>query len=217
MLGLVQREQAGVLEAQRKKSGYAILAVFFDSLRRYRKIQGRVLLDFINRYVSDGRLIRIQGQNGTQQYIPLMRQPGAAKFDVVVDEAPMNADQKQMVWGMLVQMMPILKDAPIGMDVWAKLVEYSPLPSSLSQEIIQGLSQQESPEQQQAQQAEQQLEQARKTQEVRKISADASYSEARAAKAGADTQKTSVETQREATEAARERAMLEQIPYQAAY
>lgn len=145
MLGLAQREQAGVLEAQRKKSGYAILAVFFDALRKYRKEQGRVLLDYIQRYLSDGRLVRIQGKSGAQ-YVPLIRQPGVAKYDVVVDEAPMSANQKDMVWQMLMQMMPMLKDAPIPMDVWGKLLEYSPLPSSLSSEINKALTQPPEPD-----------------------------------------------------------------------
>lgn len=139
MLGLVQREQAGVLEQQRKRSGYAILAVFFDALRRYRKIQGRVLLEYITKYISDGRLIRIKGKDG-EQFVPLVRQPGATKFDIVVDESPMSQNQKEMVWSMLVQMMPLLKDAPIGPDVWAKMIEYSPLPSSLSAQISKALT-----------------------------------------------------------------------------
>lgn len=145
MLGLVQREQAGVLEQQRKRSGYAILAVFFDALRKYRKEQGRVLLDYIQRYISDGRLIRIKGKAG-QQYVPLVRQPGVARYDVVVDEAPMSANQKDMVWSMLTQMMPMLKDAPLPMDVWSKLLEYSPLPSSLSAEIGKALTQPPQPD-----------------------------------------------------------------------
>lgn len=145
MLGLVQREQAGVLEQQRKRSGYAILAVFFDALRKYRKDQGRVLLDYIQRYISDGRLIRIKGKGG-EQYVPLVRQPGVMKYDVVVDEAPMSANQKDMVWSMLMQMMPMLKDAPIPMDVWGKLLEYSPLPGSLSAEISKAITQPPQPD-----------------------------------------------------------------------
>ena len=54
MLGLVEREQAGVLEMQRKKAGYAILAVFFNSLRRYRKTKGRLRLFYIQNYISEG-------------------------------------------------------------------------------------------------------------------------------------------------------------------
>lgn len=177
MLGLVQREQAGVLEQQRKRSGYAILAVFFDALRKYRKEQGRVLMDYIQRYISDGRLVRIKGQGG-QEYVPLLRQPGAAKYDVVVDEAPMSANQKDMVWSMLMQMMPMLKDAPIPMDVWAKILEYSPLPSSLTSEISQALTAPPQPDPMQ------QLELADKEAEVEQKKSTAALNYAKAGEAG---------------------------------
>ena len=95
MLGLVEREQPGVLEAHRKKAGYAILAVFFDSLRRYRKMKGRIRLFFIQNYISDGRLIRIKGQDSTMQYVPLMKQEGTAQYDVIVDEAPMTPEPER--------------------------------------------------------------------------------------------------------------------------
>lgn len=139
LLGLVQKEQAGVLEAQRKQAGYAILAVFFDSLRRYRKMQGRVLLHFIQQYMSDGRLVRIMGQNGNEQYVPLVRQKDTATYDVVVDEAPMSANHKEAVWGMMVQMLPILGKQPMPAEVWGEFLRYSPLPSALSTKISQAL------------------------------------------------------------------------------
>lgn len=159
LLGLVQKEQAGVLEAQRKQAGYAILAVFFDSLRRYRKMQGRVMLHYIQEYISDGRLVRISGQNGNEQYAPLVRQRDTAKYDVIVDEAPMSANQKEAVWGMLTQILPILQKQPVPMEVWQEFLRYSPLPSSVSGKIGQALAQasQPDPEQQQMQQAGQQL------------------------------------------------------------
>jgi hypothetical protein len=159
LLGLVQKEQAGVLEAQRKQAGYAILAVFFDSLRRYRKMQGRVMLHYIQEYISDGRLVRIQGQNGNEQYVPLVRNRDTAKYDVIVDEAPMSANQKEAVWGMLTQMLPILQKQPVPMEVWQEFLRYSPLPSSVSGKIGQALAQaaQPDPEQQQMQMAGAQL------------------------------------------------------------
>lgn len=155
LLGLVQKEQAGVLEAQRKQAGYAILAVFFDSLRRYRKMQGRVMLHYIQEYISDGRLVRIQGQNGNEQYVPLVRNRDTASYDVIVDEAPMSANQKEAVWGMLTQMLPILQKQPVPMEVWQEFLRYSPLPSSVSGKIGQALAQaaQPDPQQQQMQQA----------------------------------------------------------------
>jgi hypothetical protein len=160
LLGLVQKEQAGVLEAQRKQAGYAILAVFFDSLRRYRKIQGRIMLHFIQEYISDGRLIRIAGaESGAEQYVPLVKQGDTASYDVIVDEAPMSANQKEAVWSMMTQMLPILTKQPVPMQVWQEFLRYSPLPSSVSAKIGKALAEagQPDPAQEQMQQAGQQL------------------------------------------------------------
>lgn len=175
MLGLVERDQPGVLEAQRKKAGYAILAVFFDSLRRYRKRQGRVQLDYITKYLSDGRLIRIVGDDGIQQYVPLLRDPEFKKYDVIVDEAPMSANQKEMVWQMMVQMMPILRDTGAPTEIWSELLRYSPLPSAVSEKITQILQEQGKPDPEQ-----QQLQQQMVIGEVKKIHSEAAKNETQA-------------------------------------
>jgi hypothetical protein len=135
MLGLVEREQPGVLEAQRKKAGYAILAVFFDSLRRYRKMKGRVRLYFIQHYISDGRLIRIKGKDSTQQYVPLVKDKDTATYDVIVDEAPMSPNQKEATWQMIMGLMPMLAKLNVPPEVWQVMIEYSPLPSVVSGKI----------------------------------------------------------------------------------
>lgn len=152
LLGMADKNQPGILEAQRKEAGYAILAMFFDSLRRYRKMHGRLLLKFIRMHISDGRLIRVIGDNGLNQYVPLVYQDDVAEYDVIVDEAPSGPNQKDKVWNMLVQMVPLLRTANLGPDVWAKLLEYSPLPTGLSQELGQAITKPPSPEQQEKQQ-----------------------------------------------------------------
>lgn len=142
LLGLVERDQPGVLEAQRKKAGYAILAAFFDSLRRYRKSKGRVRLYFIQNYISDGRLIRIKGRDSTEQYVPLVRDKDTAIYDVIVDEAPMSPNQKEATWTMMQAMMPMLAKLNVPPEVWSVLIEYSPLPSSVSGKINQIIAKQ---------------------------------------------------------------------------
>lgn len=141
LMGLADRQQAGVLEAERKKSAMTILAGMFDSLRRYRKEQGRVLLYFITTYLSDERLIRITGQQGAQ-YVPLVKQPDTLKYDVIVDDSPSSPNQKEMTWILINQMMPILSRLNIPGELWIEILKQSPLPSSFVTNVQQILEKQ---------------------------------------------------------------------------
>lgn len=140
LLGQADRSQPGILEHQRKQAALTILASLFDSLRRYRKEQGKLLLYYITTFLSDGRLIRIGGQ-AEAQYVPLVRQPDTMKYDVIVDDTPSSVNLKEQAWAALTQMMPILTRIQIPMQVWMSVLKYSPLPASLVTEIMQGLQQ----------------------------------------------------------------------------
>lgn len=136
--------QAARLDLQRKQSAMTILQPLFDSLRRYRKEQGRLLLYLIENYLSDGRLIKIVGQDQAQ-YVPLLRQPGVSTYDVIVDESPSSPNQKEATWAMLQQILPVVgKMLPPA--TWLALLKYSPLPTSAQQDISKSIAQsQQSP------------------------------------------------------------------------
>jgi hypothetical protein len=72
--GAGRRDQAASLEYQRRQAGFTVLAQFFNSLRQYRKRQGRAMLYMIQKWLGDGRLVRITTDNGNQQYVPLLAQ-----------------------------------------------------------------------------------------------------------------------------------------------
>jgi Membrane protein involved in colicin uptake len=138
LLGMANREQAGVLEHQRKQAGVTIIAPLFDGLRRYRKEQGRVLLYFIQTYLSDGRLVRINGtnpQSGKQGefYAELSKAklPETSRYDVIVDEAPTSPNMKERVFGMLGELLPTL--AKMGVPIPPDILDYAPFPSKLTQ------------------------------------------------------------------------------------
>jgi hypothetical protein len=193
MLGLADRQQAGVLEFQRKQAAYGMLAAFFDSLRRYRRLQGRLLLKHITKYMSDGRLVRVVGDGGAR-YVPLLRKYGVTKFDVIVDDAPSGPNQKERVWQVIQSMMPILGEATP--DIWAELIMYTPLPASLASKIQEKLAQmgQEPP----PDPAQQQLQQAGAQAQVRKMAADAAHKEAQASGEAAKARATQMETELQA-------------------
>lgn len=170
LLGLTGRDQPGVLEDMRKKAGVTILAVFFDSIRLYRKDQGRLMIEYIRKYLSDGRLIRIVGKEGAK-YVPLMRDERALEFDVVVDESPTSPNNKERTFALLTSLAPALKDS--GIPLTPAIIEYSPLPSKLVEEWKTYIKENKQlpPEVQQAMQQLQQTVQAQQGQ-IGKLAAD---------------------------------------------
>lgn len=129
-LGTREVDQAGVLEYQRKQSSLNLLASLFNSLRRYRKRQGKTMLYLIQKHLSDGRLIRIVG-DGKARYVPLVKKADA-EYDIIVDDAPTSPNEKERTWGVLLQLMPFVKQF-MTPETTLEVLEYSPLPASLVQ------------------------------------------------------------------------------------
>jgi hypothetical protein len=130
MMGMVDRNQPGILEAQRKQASLTILAPLFDGLRKHQRERGKVVLYFIKNYISDGRLIRITGQNGLQQYVPLVRQPDTITFDTVVEQSPTSPNVKQETFQILTEIAPFVLQA--GYPLPPEILDYLPLPSTLT-------------------------------------------------------------------------------------
>ena len=139
LLGMANRQQAGILEQERKKAGITVLAGMFDSLRRYRKASGRLLLEYIHRFFPPRKLLRIAGDTG-ERYIEFTKAPGNVRFDVVVDDVPSSASMKERVWGIMTEMLPVLVNQPIPPEVWAEAIRFSPLPASLADKVAAALT-----------------------------------------------------------------------------
>lgn len=152
LLGMADREQAGVLEWQRKQSAVTLLAPLFDSLRRYRKMAGRTWLYLMTQYMSDGRLIRIT-QDDKEQTVPFdprWREEDVTRYDVIVDQAASAPNQKEATWQTLQTLFPLLKEA-LPPPIMLTLLKYSPMPESLVTKIeqqIQAMPPPPDPEQQ---------------------------------------------------------------------
>lgn len=134
LLGMVEKAQPGVLEHMRKQAGMTVLAGLFDSLRRYRKEQGRLMLWYITNFLADGRLIKIVGQEGAK-YIRLIHNADTVEYDVVVDDTPTSPNIKERVWEILTQMMPWLSRMAIPAPVYLEFLKYSPLPETVTEKI----------------------------------------------------------------------------------
>lgn len=128
IMGMADRVQAGVVEAQRKQSAMSIIAWAFDAMRRYYVDMGRTLAVFVRDHMPEGTLVQIGGENG-KQYVPLVKESLQIPFDVIVDEAPSSVNQQERVWAVLQQIIPQLLQA--GMKIPKEVLDYSPLPSEL--------------------------------------------------------------------------------------
>lgn len=136
LLGMAAKDQPGVLEHQRKQAGMTILAGFFDSLREYRKDQGKLMLYYITNFLSDGRLIRIGGDQDAK-YVPLVHTPGLIEYDVIVDETPTSPNMKEQAWDAITQMFPFMAKVGMPPKVILEMLKYSPLPTALVADITQ--------------------------------------------------------------------------------
>ncbi len=154
LLGTAERNQPGILEQQRKQSAMAILAPIFDSQRRYRKMAGRLEMYFINEFLSDGRLIRITGEENAK-FVPLTKTHDFADYDIIVDEAPTAPNQKEAAFGVIMQVLPATMKMGVPtppevldyipglpqklVEAWKKLLTKAPDPKQQIMEMLEGL------------------------------------------------------------------------------
>ena len=188
LLGLRDANQPGVLEYQRRQSAMTTLARFFDSLRFYRKRQGRTIFNFLRNHIAPtGRLVRLVKEDQVQ-YVPLALDEGTRKYDVIVDDAPSAPNEKEKAWSVIEAMMPMLQNADLSLDDWADVLEYSPLPSSFADKVRdkakQAREQGPDPMQQQMMALAVQKEQS----EIAENMANAQYDQIRAAREAQETQ-----------------------------
>lgn len=136
LLGLAERVQAGVVEAQRKQAAMAIIAWAFDAMRRYYRSMGRQQADYVRQYMDEGTLVRVNGETG-QQYVPLVKDKLTGTYDVIVDEAPTSVNQRERTWSVLETLIPQILQA--GMSIPKEVLDYAPLPADLAEKWKQAL------------------------------------------------------------------------------
>lgn len=130
LMGLQDKVQSGVLEAQRKQSAMAIIAWAFDAMRRYYKSMGRQMARYVVDYMPEGMLVKINGPESAE-YVPLMKQELALTFDVIVDEAPTSTNMRERVWAVIENLVPQLLQA--GISIPPEVLDYSPIPTDLAE------------------------------------------------------------------------------------
>jgi hypothetical protein len=134
-MGLADRQQAASLEYQRRQAASTILAPFFDGFRRYRKENGRLLLDLMRNLLTDGRLVRVVGPD-YEKYVPLLKDDDTLEYDIIIDESPSSPNQKEASWLILQQLLPVI-GKNLTPNTMGKLMKASPLPESVVDDFVE--------------------------------------------------------------------------------
>ena len=137
-MGLADRNQPIGLEVTRKQAAMTILATLFDSFRRFQRNIGRVRLTYIQKYLSNGQLIRLTGADG-YQLVPLMRSETVGRFEVIVDDAPTSPNEQLATWETVKSILPVIGPA-LSPAAFADILDYTPLPVQLRQSIKKALT-----------------------------------------------------------------------------
>lgn len=208
MIAQQTAQNPGVLEMQRKQQGMTVLAYIFDAKRRYQKEQGRLMIWMLQTFISDGRLIRIGGQEQAK-YVPFIHDPNIAEYDVIVDDSPSSPNMKERVWAMIMQSFPMLSKLNLTPPVMLELMQYSPFPTTLISKMRELMQQPQPPNPEVASKAA--LDQSL----AKKHEADAGYIQARTAKEIAETKaipmRATIDTLKQNSEIDERRARIENL------
>lgn len=190
LMGLTDKVQTGVVEAQRKQGAMSIIAWAFDAMRRYYRSMGRQLARYVVDYVPEGTLVMINGEV-SKQYVPIIKKQLSLNFDVIVDEAPTSVNQQERVWAVLEGMIPQLLQA--GIPVPPQVLDFAPLPEDLKSAWKKHL--QPDPQKQQLQQRAESAGVQKTESEVQKNQTQAQLNMAKASETAANAQTKPGETQ----------------------
>ena len=138
-MGLVSRDQPGILENMRKQASMAVLAPLFNAKRRHHKRQGKVLIHYISRYFSDAQLARIVGRPIPPEVLEALRSLDVRNYDVIVDDAPTSPNAKEYTLNIL---MEVLRQAPeSAAKLMPLMIKNTPLDIETQGEIVKALTQ----------------------------------------------------------------------------
>jgi hypothetical protein len=195
-LGNAQSSQvSALLERQRINQVVSTLGDYFDSISLYQKEHARMMITFLRILAenSEGRLIKLLGEEGAVRFEVISSDRLADEYDVDIGEAPTSATQKQETLDTMLQMADRL--ALLGQNIYPVVVQYLNITTKDKQKLIEILAPPEpTPEQIQQQQAIQQLQIEGQAARIAKDQGDAILRQQQAIKTAADTVKTEAET-----------------------
>ncbi|MCE5319441.1 MAG: hypothetical protein LLG04_19005 [Parachlamydia sp.] len=92
LLGSAEDDKAGILSMMRQGAGLTTLQGLFDNLDRSQKLLGLMCIELMQAHWTPGKVERILGRAPADEFY----NRAFAKYDVIVEEAPLTSTQKQL-------------------------------------------------------------------------------------------------------------------------
>jgi hypothetical protein len=127
MLGASTGEVPGVTTKKRALQGMLTVAHFFNMFRRYIMCEAPAVLEYIRKFYTDQRIIRIGGPYDSQA-IRLVREKYAVPWDLIVDDANDTPDRQQQYWEVMGPLIAQLAKLPGFLTAVPFVFDYAPVP-----------------------------------------------------------------------------------------
>lgn len=219
-MGDISKEDtSGVLYKRRIRQVISKFARYFDSSTMYQKDDCRLMLDLIPVWTENNRgaVVRMVGQDGSDEFFQLSENKLSPEYDVDIQEAAMSSDEKQETASILNSQANVFLQVGLqeqGLAFVSEALQFMQLDGDVRNRLVKSLQPQPDPRIQQLQQQMQQLQQyiqsgmidktKSETQKnlasAAKTMKDADLTEAQLPKTHAETIKTLEEARRTALE-----------------
>ena len=131
-MGAGETEQSPTTMQRRQGQALTVLATVFDALDEYREDEAWLALKMVKTYLTDGRYIRVAGAYAAQdEYVQLLKEQFANDYDLRLDDAPRDPNQRMAVFQMLQPMLSLWEREGGVPD---PIKDYFPLPASTVQD-----------------------------------------------------------------------------------
>lgn len=132
MTGPRVASDAGVVMEMRKRAALTVLAGLFDHLRLAKKVLGRLLIVYIQKFVPPGRRFRVICPAGDALYDEFTCDLQFVRFDAIVDETTATVNDRLQTRTLLQTVLPTVIDS--GIPVPPGLADLFPIPPHVKEE-----------------------------------------------------------------------------------
>ena len=119
-----------------KESNQVTISQPFDALRLYKRIQGRLILDYVAAYVPVRQLQRLLNPEEQAEFIgPAKEGKLHQQYEVIAEEAPASKSKQMEVFNKIMETNFIPQLMEIGVTVPPELAKYFPFPPDINAEF----------------------------------------------------------------------------------